>query len=78
MTGWLVPPADASTLAEALRDALGLDAGERAALGARARRHVHGAFSLTSLQNQTLAVYDGLIGSKLAERFEAERRKRLA
>jgi glycosyltransferase involved in cell wall biosynthesis len=77
MTGWLVEPGSLTELASALSDALDLDDGGRAGLGARARRHAHGAFSLDSLKRDTLAVYDGLIGSRLADTFEADRRRRL-
>jgi glycosyltransferase involved in cell wall biosynthesis len=35
-TAWAVPPHDADALAEALADALGLDADQRAILGERA------------------------------------------
>jgi glycosyltransferase involved in cell wall biosynthesis len=78
ITGWLIPPGDAPALAAALADALGMDAGERAELGARARRHVHRSFTLANLQRQTLEVYDGLIGSNLAARFEEVRHRRLS
>lgn len=68
-TGWLVAPNDPQELAAALLEAFGLNAVERADLGARARRHVHASFSLDSLKHQTLTVYDELIGSRLAQNF---------
>ena len=74
-TGWLVAPNDPQELAAALIEALGLDEGERAELGARARRHVHAAFSLDSLKHQTLRVYDQLIGSHLSQNFAADRQR---
>jgi glycosyltransferase involved in cell wall biosynthesis len=65
-TGWLVPPGDASRLADAIAAALALSAQERAAMGARARAHVLGRFSLDVMKRQTLAVYDALLGTHLA------------
>jgi glycosyltransferase involved in cell wall biosynthesis len=68
-TGWLVPPGDAAALADALASALALSPEARAAIGERARRHVLAAFSLAAMQRQTLAVYDRLLGTRLAEAF---------
>lgn len=69
-TGWLVPPGNAAALADVLAEALALSAESRAAMGERARRHVLAAFSLAAMQRQTLAVYDSLLGTHLAEAFE--------
>jgi glycosyltransferase involved in cell wall biosynthesis len=66
ITGWLVPPGDAAGLAEALANALSLDPSSRAAMGARARAHVLGQFSLAAMKSKTLAVYDRLLGTALA------------
>jgi glycosyltransferase involved in cell wall biosynthesis len=65
-TGWLVPPADAAQLADALAAALALPPEERARMGARARAHVLDSFSLKAMKEQTLKVYDRLLGTKLA------------
>jgi len=65
-TGWLVPPADASQLAEALAAALALTPEERARMGARARAHVTQRFSLKVMKRQTLEVYDSLLGTHLS------------
>jgi glycosyltransferase involved in cell wall biosynthesis len=65
-TGWLVPPADAAQLADALAAALALAPDERARMGARARAHVLDSFSLKAMKEQTLKVYDRLLGTKLA------------
>lgn len=65
-TGWLVPPSDPVRLADAIAEALGLKPDERARIGARAREHVLEAFSLRAMKQQTLEVYDGLLGTKLA------------
>jgi glycosyltransferase involved in cell wall biosynthesis len=69
-TGWLVPPGDAPTLAGKIKLALGLAPQSRAALRARARRHVAATFTLRRMQLATLAVYDELLGSSLAANFE--------
>jgi len=65
-TGWLVPPSDPAALAGAIETALALKQGERTAMGARARRHVLDKYSLDEMRRGTLAVYDALLGSRLA------------
>ncbi len=65
-TGWLVPPGDTDKLVEALREGLGLTSQERNEIGRRARIHVAGAFSLAAMKQQTLQVYDELLGTQLA------------
>jgi glycosyltransferase involved in cell wall biosynthesis len=65
-TGWLVPPSDANRLAEALAAALALTPEARTAMGARARLHVAERFSLAGMKQQTLQVYDQLLGTHLA------------
>jgi glycosyltransferase involved in cell wall biosynthesis len=69
-TGWLVPPGDATALACALAEALALDPAARAAMGERARAHVAGCFAIGAMQRATLAVYDSLLGTDLASRFD--------
>jgi len=69
-TGWLVPPGDANALASALLETLSLGDDERSRIGARAIEHVISRFSLRRMKRDTLAVYDFLLGSKLAEQFE--------
>lgn len=66
-TGWLVPPGDAASLAHALGEALSMTPEERAAMGARARRHVQTSYSLRQMKQQTLQVYDRLLGTHMAE-----------
>lgn len=66
-TGWLVPPNDPQRLAEALTEALAMSPDEHARMGGRARTHVLNAFSLKQMKQQTLQVYDGLLGTHLAE-----------
>jgi len=72
-TGWLVPPRDVSALADCIRQALQLPAAMRAEIGARARAFVLERFSLGRMQTQTLAVYDELLGTDLAARFNENR-----
>jgi len=68
-TGWVVPAADSTALADAIGAALALSPSERAALGARARDHVTAQFALQKMQRATLAVYDELLGSDLAAKL---------
>ncbi|MGH6865250.1 MAG: glycosyltransferase family 4 protein [Methyloceanibacter sp.] len=69
-TGWLVPPGDIETLAEAIRRALLLSPADRAEIGARAQARVRARFELSQMQVKTLAVYDELLDTRLAELFE--------
>ena len=68
-TGWLVSPADPAALADAIGNALALSLAERAEIGARGRERVACKFTLSRMQQATLAVYDELLGSQLASRF---------
>ena len=68
-TGWVVPPSDSPALASCLATALALSPDARAAIGERARAHVACHFALNSMQRDTLAVYDELLGTKLASHF---------
>ena len=70
-TGWLVPCRDPGAIAEGIAEALALSPEQRAALGARGRRRVAAKFSLRQMQRATLAVYDELLGTYLAARFDA-------
>ena len=68
-TGWLVPPRDVAALADSITQALALTPEERAAIGSRAQAHVAANFTLAQMQVSTLAVYDELLGTDLAEQF---------
>jgi glycosyltransferase involved in cell wall biosynthesis len=68
-TGWLVPPGDVAALADRLRGALALSAEARAEIGGRASARVNAEFALAQMQVKTLAVYDELLGTNLAELF---------
>jgi glycosyltransferase involved in cell wall biosynthesis len=70
-TGWLVPCGDPAAIAERMAEALALSPEQRAALGARARRRIAAKFSLRQMQRATLAVYDELLETYLAARFDA-------
>jgi glycosyltransferase involved in cell wall biosynthesis len=72
MTGWLVPPGDADSLARALGKALQLSEAARNAIGERAKRFTARAFSLAAMQRSTLGVYDELLGTRLAQRMPDE------
>jgi glycosyltransferase involved in cell wall biosynthesis len=70
-TGWLVPPRDASALAEALAQALSLSPQERAQMGARACARVTDGFTLDVMKRRTLAIYDDLLGTRMAGALSA-------
>ncbi len=61
-TGWLVPPADASALADALDAALSLTQSQRAELAARAQQRAKSLFSVEAMCGKTLSVYRELLG----------------
>ena len=69
-TGWVVPCRDPAAIALHIADMLALTRQEREALGERARRHVAAKFALGQMQRATLAVYDELLGTHLAGRFD--------
>ncbi|MGE0023178.1 MAG: glycosyltransferase family 4 protein [Hyphomicrobium sp.] len=68
-TGWLVPPGDARRLADAMAKALAFSPEAHATLGRRARARAVGQFSLDSMRRDTLAVYDELLGTRLAAAY---------
>jgi glycosyltransferase involved in cell wall biosynthesis len=68
-TGWLVPVGDAEALAERIKRVLSLGPKEFAAIGARGSARVRALFDLSQMQFKTLAVYDELLGSRLAASF---------
>jgi glycosyltransferase involved in cell wall biosynthesis len=67
-TGWRVPPADATALAEGIEAALSLRASQRAAMQARARAHVEAHFSLQGMVDATLRVYETLLARESRSR----------
>jgi glycosyltransferase involved in cell wall biosynthesis len=69
-TGWHVPPRDASALADALAEALAMPDAERNAMSVRAIVSIAARFTVDAMQRQTLAVYDGILGTDMARRFQ--------
>jgi glycosyltransferase involved in cell wall biosynthesis len=67
-TGWLVTPNDPESLANRIQVALSLTPYERVDIGVRARKHA-AKFDLRHMQQETLSVYDELLGTDLANRF---------
>ena len=69
VTGWVFPAGDEAALADRIAMALSLAPEPKGAMGRAAREHVAAHFSKAALQRETLAVYDNLLDSKLAEAF---------
>lgn len=65
VTGWVVPP-DSDGIASALEIALSLPSAERTAMSERAKSDVRARFTLDAMKQQTLAVYDRLLGTRMA------------
>jgi len=65
-TGWRVPPGDAAALAAAAAAALSLSPAAGAAMGLRGQAHARASFALERMTASTLAVYDRLLGTRLA------------
>ncbi len=65
-TGLLVPPGDASALAEAIVAVLAMPDPDRAAMGARARASVLAHYTVGAMQQATLAVYEELLSPAAA------------
>lgn len=66
-TGWVVP-VSAAGIASALRTALSMPLGQRAAMGTRAAADIRTRFTLDRMKQETLAVYDRLLGTDMATR----------
>jgi glycosyltransferase involved in cell wall biosynthesis len=65
VTGWLTRPGDPDALAEALEDALSMDAEARMALGDRARASVLERYTVQAMRDATLDVYEAVLGGKV-------------
>jgi glycosyltransferase involved in cell wall biosynthesis len=61
VTGWLAPPRDPVALADAITEALRLDAGEQAAFARRARAHVAANYTREAMCGKTIDVYEELL-----------------
>ncbi len=68
-TGWLVPPGDIDAYEQALSEALNLSAPDRLAIVKNAEAHIRERFTKKKMQQQTLDVYDELIGTRLGVQF---------
>jgi glycosyltransferase involved in cell wall biosynthesis len=66
-TGWLVKPGDVPGLTAALREALSLNAAQRAKLATRAMSHIGGHFTNESMSAGTLDVYAELLQSSTTQ-----------
>lgn len=62
VTGWLVPPGDASAMAGALRHALSLDIQGRAIMGTNAMANVAHHFTRDVMMEQHIRMYNELLG----------------
>jgi glycosyltransferase involved in cell wall biosynthesis len=69
--GRLTAPGHAQDLASALAGVLALSPDDREQIRAEGRAHVARHFSIARMQRATLEVYDRLLGTRLAARFEA-------
>lgn len=69
ITGWLVAPGDAATLADRIGSVLSATPAQRAVIRERARVHVVTHFTLARMQHATLRVYDDLLATRLADRI---------
>ena len=65
MTGWVVP-VNAAGIVSALETALSMSSQERTAMGIRASADIRTRFTLDRMKRDTLAVYDRLLGTKMA------------
>ncbi len=66
-TGWLVPPGDVPALSQALREALSLDANQRARLATHAMSHIAAHFTNENMTAGTLDVYAELLNRALVQ-----------
>lgn len=65
-TGWLVPPGNANEMAQAIQEALSLDAGQRAILATRGMTHIAEHFTKEQMVDKTLQVYTELLSKPLS------------
>ncbi|MBU6474759.1 MAG: glycosyltransferase family 4 protein [Alphaproteobacteria bacterium] len=66
-TGWLVPPGDVPALGRALKEALALDANQRAKLATRAMSHIAKNFTNENMAAGTLDVYAEVLNMPRAQ-----------
>lgn len=65
-TAWLVPVADGAAIAARISDVLSLDFDRREEMKLISRRYVKNNFTSQQMQNQTIEVYETLLGGPLA------------
>lgn len=70
ITGWVVP-VSAAGLVSALEAALTMPHAQRAAMGIRASADIRARFTLDRMKRDTLAVYDRLLATTMAERLQS-------
>lgn len=63
-TGWLVPPGDSGALAEAIDEALSMDAEQRAFMATHAMMHIAENFTRGKMVDDTMDVYAELLQEK--------------
>ncbi len=63
VTGWLVPPGEATALAAAIRKALGLTEEQRHAMAYAAETNARGKFAKSTMCANTLALYQAVAAS---------------
>jgi len=73
VTGWLAPPRDPAALADAIGQALRLDAAERAAFARRAMAHVASGYTRDAMCAKTIDVYEELLFPEPATVSEREK-----
>jgi glycosyltransferase involved in cell wall biosynthesis len=71
VTGWLTNPGDVASLADALEQALSLDANARMALGHRARTSVLNGYTLEAMREATLDVYEAVLTGQVVPEGES-------
>lgn len=70
ITGWVVP-VSAAGLVSALEAALTMPEAQRVAMGDRASADIRARFTLDRMKRDTLAVYDRLLATTMAERLQS-------
>lgn len=71
-TGWLIPPADAHALAQAMDEVLMLNDAQRVVLATRSMAHIAENFSKEGMIQKTLDVYAEFLGSGILVPLKSE------
>ncbi len=71
-TGWLIPPHDSTSMAQAIDDALSLNPTQRAVLATRSMSHVAANFTRDMMVNKTLEVYAELLHDNFKSKSKTE------